>query len=181
MVCASDTCLSTVEWPDGAPRERPCRCTPGAGARHHSIVRADRGGVFVPGGDKRPPPSAGGATILAPWGGGRPRKAGVPEDAVRCRAASRSPTQLRIRRYMFRMAPGLALRTARTHACSATQNQACAVQPWWGGEGSTDSPWYPPMRLFRQPRPGDWRRGNGAQSSPPKKLKESRIRFPEPP
>jgi hypothetical protein len=27
---------------------------------------------------------------------------------------------------------------------------------WRWVAGRTDSPWYPAMRIFRQPRPGDW-------------------------
>ncbi|TFZ04343.1 ADP-heptose--LPS heptosyltransferase [Ramlibacter rhizophilus] len=27
---------------------------------------------------------------------------------------------------------------------------------WRWGEGRSDSPWYPGLRIFRQPRPGDW-------------------------
>jgi hypothetical protein len=28
---------------------------------------------------------------------------------------------------------------------------------WRWMHGREDTPWYPTMRLFRQPRPGDWR------------------------
>jgi hypothetical protein len=30
------------------------------------------------------------------------------------------------------------------------------VPEWRWQMGRADSPWYPAMRLFRQPRPGDW-------------------------
>jgi hypothetical protein len=31
-----------------------------------------------------------------------------------------------------------------------------AVPEWRWGLGRADNPWYPEMRLFRQPRRGDW-------------------------
>ena len=50
--------------------------------------------------------------------------------------------------------------TAMAHLVGAMGRPGLVLLPWAAAprwlRGSSTSPWYPSLRLFRQPRPGDW-------------------------